>query len=144
VEEVATAAPSLRPSTTPSSSFYSRPKQQHDSKEKEMKRAGFTRFAVRTLAMAGAMVVASSRVRRQMLASAVVLVAVSVLPAVPALADTQTRNLTLHTVGAPQSVDVACLDDSCTMLQVTVTGTATSNLAGAGNVSTQADQDLPG
>jgi hypothetical protein len=54
----------------------------------------------------------------------------------PAFGDTQTRNLTIHTVGPPQSVDVTCLvpgpDDSCTTLQITVTGTVTSNLAGQG------------
>jgi hypothetical protein len=57
---------------------------------------------------------------------------VSLLAAAPALADTQTRNLTLHTVGAPQPVDAVCLNETCAMLQVAVTGTATSNLAGAG------------
>jgi hypothetical protein len=66
------------------------------------------------------------------LTSAVALVTVSLLAAAPALADTQTRNLTLHTVGAPQTVDAVCLNETCTLLQVTVTGTATSNLAGAG------------
>jgi hypothetical protein len=99
-----------------------------------MMRARFTRFGVRTPATAAALRVASSRPRRHMLASAVAvaLVAVSVLTAAPAPADAQTRNLTVHTVGAPQSVDVACLDESCTAIQATLTGTATSNLAGQG------------
>jgi hypothetical protein len=97
-----------------------------------MLRARFTRSDVRMPSVAQAMAVASSRVRRQLLAGAVALATVSLLAAAPALADTQTRNLTLHTVGAPQSVDVVCLNDACTMLQATVTGTATSNLAGQG------------
>ena len=99
-----------------------------------MNRARITRL----IAAGAALVVASSRVRRQMLASAVALVAMSLLAAAPDLADTQTRNLTVHTVGAPQSVDVACLDDSCTVIQATVTGTATSNLAGQGTFQLRA------
>ena len=93
-----------------------------------MMRARYAPFDVRTLATGAA----SRRVRRLILASAVALATVSMLAAAPALADTQTRRLTLHTVGAPQSVDAVCLDDACTMLQVTVTGTAKSNRAGAG------------
>jgi hypothetical protein len=54
----------------------------------------------------------------------------------PALGDTQTRNLTIHTTGSPQSEDVTCLvpapDDSCTTLQISETGTVMSNLAGKG------------
>ena len=97
-----------------------------------MIRGRFARFDVRTPAVAGAMVFAISRVRSQLLASALALVTACLLDAAPALADPQTRNLTLHTVGAPQSVDAACLDEACAMLQLTVTGTATSNLAGQG------------
>ena len=100
-----------------------------------MMTARFTRFGVKAPATAEALGVASHRARGQMLAGAgaVALVAVAALAlAAPALADTQTRNLTVHTVGAPESVDVACLDDSCTVLQAIVTGTATSNLAGRG------------
>ena len=56
---------------------------------------------------------------RHSLAGAVGVALVSVLAAAaPALGDTQTRNLTIHTVGPPQSEDVTCLvpgpDDSCT------------------------------
>ena len=98
-----------------------------------MMTARFTRFGVKAPATAEALGVASHRARGQMLAGAVALVAVAALAlAAPALADTQTRNLTVHTVGPPLSVDVACLDDSCTVLQAIVTGTATSNLAGRG------------
>jgi hypothetical protein len=52
--------------------------------------------------------------------------------AAPALGDTQTRPLTIHTVGPPQSEVVTCLDNSCTMLRIIRTGTVTSNLAGEG------------
>ena len=99
-----------------------------------MIRARFARFDLRTAAVATAMVVASRRVCRQALATALALVPVSLVAAAPGLADTQTRNLTLHTVGAPQSANAVCLNDACTTLQVTVTGAATSNLAGAGTV----------
>lgn len=93
--------------------------------------ARFALFDTRMLAMAAATGVASSRVRRQILASAVALVAMSVLAAAPALADARTRHLALHTVGASQSVDPVRLDDAGTRLHVTVTGTATSAIAGA-------------
>jgi hypothetical protein len=75
--------------------------------------------------------------RRHSLAGAVGVALVSVLAAAaPALGETQTRNLTIHTVGPPQSEDVTCLvpgpDDSCTTLQISETHTVTSNLAGQG------------
>jgi hypothetical protein len=74
---------------------------------------------------------------RHTLAGAVGVVLVSMLAAAaPALGDTQTRNLTIHTVGPAQSEDVTCLvpgpDDSCTTLQISETHTVTSNLAGKG------------
>ena len=52
--------------------------------------------------------------------------------AAPALGDTQTKPLTIHTVGPPQSEVVTCLDNSCTMLRIIRTGPVTSNLAGKG------------
>ena len=73
---------------------------------------------------------------RHTLAGAVGVALVSALAAAaPALGDTQTRNLTIHTTGSPQG-DVTCLvpgpGGSCTMLQISETGTVTSNLAGKG------------
>ena len=74
---------------------------------------------------------------RHTLVGAVGVVLVSVLvAAAPALGDTQTRSLTIHTTGPSQSEDVTCLvpgpDNSCTTLQISETGTVTSNLAGKG------------
>jgi hypothetical protein len=57
----------------------------------------------------------------------------AVVAAAPALADTQTKNLTIHQVGPPQSE--TCLegrDGICTDLRETLT--VTSNLAGKGTL----------
>ena len=71
---------------------------------------------------------------RRTLAGAAGVVLVSVLvAAAPALGDTQTRNLTIHTVGPPQSETcLAGRDGVCTDLRETLT--VTSNLAGSGTL----------
>ena len=75
-----------------------------------------------------------NRLRRLVLGGALGLALLSsLLAAPPALGDAQTRRLELNLI-RPQFTSFTCLNNSCSLAQATVAGTATSNLAtGAGS-----------
>jgi hypothetical protein len=77
---------------------------------------------------------------RHTLVGAVVLVSLLVAAA-PALGDTQTRNLTIHTLGVPSEMCVAGSDFFCTNLEETAS--VASNLAGQGTWQLELVRTLP-